>query len=81
MEIARKFQEYYECLYAIGSKEEVEQKRAKIKAYLRESGLEKITEEQISQLEAPISEEEIKTIKETPMGKSPGPDDSLLQKV
>lgn len=75
VEIAKTFKEYYASLYDIGTKDEVEQKRVKIKTYLRESGLKKITEEQINQLETPITEEEItKTIRETPMGKSPGPD-------
>lgn len=65
-------------LYAINkndTQEGREQKREKIKNYLKDIGLAKITEIEQSTLEAPITEDEVRNaLKETPVGKSPGPD-------
>lgn len=65
-------------LYAINkndTQEGREQKREKIKNYVKDIGLAKITEIEQSTLEAPITEDEVRNaLKETPVGKSPGPD-------
>ena len=76
--IAKEFQNYYANLYAV-KKGEIQgnetERREKIKKYLVEAGLTKIDEEKLTFLERPISEQEIeRAIKETSLGKSPGPD-------
>lgn len=77
-EIAKIFQDYYGRLYSINKKittEEADKKREKTKAFLKDIGLNKLAEDKCSELEAPITEDEIKKIlKETSVGKSPRPD-------
>lgn len=69
IEIAKTFQSYYGKLYSINKKDtpdEVKQKREKSKAFLNEICLNKIPEDKLSYLEAPITEEEIlKILKES----------------
>lgn len=55
-EIARTFQDYYSRLYSVnkhGTKEEVDRKQEKIKAYLKDTRLKIISEDQLRQLESP----------------------------
>lgn len=77
-DIARTFQEFYSELYSINrnvTPKEREQKQAKIKNYLSEVGMTKLSENEHTTLESPITEIEVrKAIRETQVGKSPGPD-------
>lgn len=77
-EIANAFKTYYSALYAIKNKEtrkEEEIRKFKIQEYLAEVILPKITAESAVLLDEPITQDEIYTaLKETPGGKSPGPD-------
>lgn len=76
--IPKNFQEYYSKLYAINKNETNEQKnkrREKMRAFLEGTDLNRISEEQGKGLEESVTEDEIrKILRETPFGKSPGPD-------
>lgn len=65
-------------MYSIINKEtqkERETRKTKIQEYLTDAKLPKIQAEQLIELEEPITQDEIKkALKETPIGKSPGPD-------
>lgn len=75
-EIAKTFQDYYGELYSINKKNtpvEAEKKTGENKSLPKRYST-KISEDKCSDLEAPITEDEIKkTLKEIPVGKSPGP--------
>lgn len=74
-EIARTFQDYYGKLYSINQQDKIGTIKVKTKAFLDEVSLNKIPEEKFCILEAPITEDEIKSIlKDSPGGKSSGPD-------
>lgn len=77
-DIARVFQEYYGKLYSITQKEPPDRVKKRLdntRALLNEIGLKRIAPDKLSLLEDPITEEEIlKILKESPAGKSPGPD-------
>lgn len=75
--IAKVFKKYYSTLYSINqmrAQEKETNRREKIRDYLIEVKLPKITEDKLKRLENPISEEEINlALKKSPIGKSPGP--------
>lgn len=80
--IARTFQDYYGKLYSINQQDTpgtIKERNVKTKAFLEEVCLSKIPEDKCCVLEAPITEEKIiHILKDSPGGKSPGPDGLTL---
>lgn len=74
--IAKVFQSYYSALYKVGRKEETsENKKARIREYLRGLDLSRAEREKVECLETPITQDEVeKVIRNTALGKSLGPD-------
>lgn len=72
------FQEYYTTLYNLPSPQSERERSAEQKAileYLRKSGLPQISEDELSELDRPITADEVTlAMAQMQLGKAPGPD-------
>lgn len=75
-EIAEEFRSYFSSLYAVEQKEKQEGKKEQmVSEFLKEAALPTLSQIDSLELERPISEEEVfRALKQSPGGKSPGPD-------
>lgn len=74
-EIGEEFRQYFASLYSVDTKGCRRGKKERVEAFLKEAGINKLTKEDIKDLDNPIMEEEIRSaLRSSPSGKSPGPD-------